>query len=549
MSIGGWLASGLLLSGRPIASRASDDSCFELAKKWRDDCFAYHPQCPAGTGVPLPSRVIDVGHTDGSEQPYLMETSRRKGSYVALSHCWGKASTFVTNRQNLEVMKQRICMETMPKTFSDAITTVRKLGYRYLWIDSLCIVQQDHKDWVTESVHMKDYYKQAVITISADSAEGDHEGFLHQLRDTKAGSFQHLSGERVGFRPHLDLLSFRNRDTPVSQRAWTLQEFILSPRSLLFTKDQLVWECVKGKYCESDANSQDGATFEERMKAGFLCSPGKPIWVNHEYTPRIRWYNMIDDYFLRDITVSSDGLPAISGLAREIQQQAPSPYAAGLWIDDIYRSLVWTTKGAGKVLDEYRAPSWSWAALGCTREGVDRRVLIYDDMRQFDDLYRGEEKNIVYRAEILAHNVELVDDDPFGRLSSGSIKIRGRLLTSQNCRGRNPPYVEFSEYISNFELFIFIKDESKELAQAKCTFDVHNEVGLVTRVRDVFFLQLATFNCVNIYDITSRYSAALMLVRVEGQTAHAYRRVGLARITYNGLSDEENWELNDIFII
>ncbi|KAF8851954.1 hypothetical protein BDZ45DRAFT_807872 [Acephala macrosclerotiorum] len=127
------LARDRIVSGRSVASKASDDSCFELAKKWRDTCFTTDEgQCVPQTQVSLPTRVIDVGPSDRSRALWLKETNGELGSFITLSHCWGKVANFVTVRQNLEERKRIIRMDDIPKTFSDVVLICRLLGYRYL---------------------------------------------------------------------------------------------------------------------------------------------------------------------------------------------------------------------------------------------------------------------------------------------------------------------------------------------------------------------------------------------------------------------------------
>ncbi|KAE8442731.1 hypothetical protein EG329_002922 [Mollisiaceae sp. DMI_Dod_QoI] len=529
-----------IISGRPVAAKASSEACFQLAKQWRERCFSKHvDSCPPPREVPLPTRVIDVGPSDGSQEPYLKETNGEIGTYVALSHCWGKVSNFVTERQNLEERKREIRIQELPRTFGDAVEVVRRLGYRYLWIDSLCIIQRDYEDWIKESVCMREYYKNSEITISADSASGDHEGFLeHQRQGEKDSVLTLENGEQIGFRAPLGCPVFRNRDTCVSQRAWTLQEFILSPRSLLYTSGQLVWECETRKYCESSDNSQLEGVGYHRATKRLFSTASEAVRVKlggSVYTPRKRWYNLVDDYFVRDITVSSDGLPAISGLAREIQRMAPSPYAAGIWLDDLQRSLLWTTDGVGKVLDSYRAPSWSWAALGCLEEA--RSVLIYDRMSGLpeQDIKEG-------RATLISHHLDLVDDDQFGRVSSGSITIRGKLLPSRKWRGAGQPY--FQTLATAKRSHISKNSYEKEKDLLICSFDVDVGDDLEARVRDTFLLQISTWA-----EKGGVCSYALLLVLVDKNAPQCYRRVGVAEVPHvNGLEDE-GWEVKDVCII
>lgn len=116
------------------------DDYLALAKDWLDECRQQHPQCASGYVPNLPRRVIDV-----SDGQLLLATPKTgtAGYWVALSHCWGTEYTLKTTTDNLELHKRAIGWDSLPKTFKDAILVTRALQVRYLWIDSLCIIQDD----------------------------------------------------------------------------------------------------------------------------------------------------------------------------------------------------------------------------------------------------------------------------------------------------------------------------------------------------------------------------------------------------------------------
>jgi len=99
----------------------------------------------------LPTRVIEVGESDDDVRIFV-NTDNQCEDYVALSHCWGGAKPAVLLKSNLEVMQTHLVLDAESKTFVDAIHFVRRLGIPYLWIDSLCILQDkdDLSDWYVE---------------------------------------------------------------------------------------------------------------------------------------------------------------------------------------------------------------------------------------------------------------------------------------------------------------------------------------------------------------------------------------------------------------
>lgn len=223
----------------------------------------------------MPTRVIDIGHANSDIAPRLYVTEGRRGSWVTLSHCWGREAHFVTNSNNIAQKQVSIPISELEPTFLDAIYVTRQLGQRYLWIDSLCIIQDSRSDWAQESTRMRDYYKHSLITISSDSASGDHEGFLAVARIQEISVLLgvQLPGEGT-FEVQLtkENLSRKVEDmkTSVNCRAWTLQEDLLSPRTLHYTRGQMVWKCQSQACCEADAISLENYG---NLKHHFLVPP------------------------------------------------------------------------------------------------------------------------------------------------------------------------------------------------------------------------------------------------------------------------------------
>lgn len=572
---GSLLANSRVISGRPIAPYANDDSCFELSRTWRDICLEKHGgSCFKSTEQTLPTRVIDVGPSDGSRDPTLRITNGERGEWVALSHCWGTASRVVTNSRNVPLSERFMNLGDMPPTFRDAVIVTRQLGYRYLWIDSLCIVQDIHEDWVAESLRMRDYYKHAVLTISADSASGDHVGFLKHRRELRESlTITLTSNDQISVRLPVRPPIFRDRDTYVAERAWTLQEFVLTPRSLLYTSQQIIWDCHTSKFCESDENfvENDEDLFYRSMKRFFSTpSLGKEKFPDFEecFDPFVRWYSLISDYFYRDLTLKKDVLPAISGLAREIHNQTGKTYAAGIWIEELHHALLWITSGCAKIPEAYHAPSWSWASLECLPEAL-RPAL--------EDLYLtaivGDPGILEWRACYLSHEIILEDGDPFGCVSSGFIHIRGRLLLTRLWQGKTKPY--FNSYKSRF-LSHFFTDWPNNLSmdQLVCNYDIiepdieeedHEEkdiekedigeedtdeenVVLKKLLDKTIMFQVSAWDWGSI--VSSRVIVlALLLLPVRDKPADTYRRVGLVEVpNFEGLA-EKGWITKEITII
>jgi hypothetical protein len=154
--------------------------------------------------------------------------------YVALSHLWGSSQHFTATTANLTLLTAGFSSDRLPQTFRDAIFTTRQLGYEYIWIDSLCIVQDDTKDWLRESEKIADVYKDAEFTIAAHCAADDSEGFLAKAMSKRHAISLTVDGRHIGIcrtpNPNADVTN-----SALSKRGSVLQERFLSTRTLHFT--------------------------------------------------------------------------------------------------------------------------------------------------------------------------------------------------------------------------------------------------------------------------------------------------------------------------
>ena len=133
----------------PVSRRTSlqTDSTLALVaiKGWISGCITTHVFCDTPEHPYLPIRVVDTGLNNGVVK--LVKTNEAKGRYICLSHCWGSSQIITTTRSTFEDRTKGIAWDDLSKTFQDAICLTRTLGFRYIWIDSLCIIQDDARDW------------------------------------------------------------------------------------------------------------------------------------------------------------------------------------------------------------------------------------------------------------------------------------------------------------------------------------------------------------------------------------------------------------------
>jgi len=179
--------SGMVCTSPPLTSDESPEA-FSLIKSWIENCHSLHENCKRSLSgeimdenydPSLPTRVLDVGD-DSSQHVVLIETGSRQGRYVALSHCWGppEKRPLRTTKNTLTDHLDGIAIEALPKTFKDAVTITRALGVRYLWIDSLCIMQDSQEDWEKEASQMREVYQFSYCNIAGTDARDSTEGLI-----------------------------------------------------------------------------------------------------------------------------------------------------------------------------------------------------------------------------------------------------------------------------------------------------------------------------------------------------------------------------------
>jgi len=353
---------------RPDTSSAES---FHTATKWIYKCTAEHARCKIPGDTPLPTRVIDVGGLH-SPSVLLYETQNEHAEYLALSHCWGGVQPLTTTTSTLSQRKKGIQIESLPKTFRDAVIFVRRLKKRYLWIDSLCIIQDDLEDWRREAAKMAEIYQGSWLTIAALKASNDLEGCFSvstTLLNPVVGGQQFRVYAQRG-KSHLAGAKGSSSDIfPLTRRAWIYQERLLSPRVLHFGHNELLWECQEASTCECPASEMDFLSAFSGQENNV-----ESLKISHSstLTPKatieelqFRWYHIVQEYSALKLSRSSDKLPAVQGVAKHLNSFRKDLCLAGTWRNTLLDDLMWYVHGRGKRHEE-RAPSWSWSSVDGT---------------------------------------------------------------------------------------------------------------------------------------------------------------------------------------
>ncbi|KAK4206688.1 heterokaryon incompatibility protein-domain-containing protein [Rhypophila decipiens] len=307
-----WPAVGF---GRRLSPALSASEAAEMITSWLQQCRSSHSfRNKEADDAALPSRVIAVGSEESRREPYLHET--REG----------------------ETGKTSIPLSQLPRTFADAILVCRALGIPYIWIDSLCIIQDDKEDWAREATRMADVYRNAVLTLSADGASTAPDDYLYaRIFDRKRIDFD-AADTRTGVHTSFTSES-RNRTEPLNSRAWCYQEWILSRRVVHFATGEILWDCLHAEGCECQLHfclrvAPKGIRTRQAVDPfstmGILAS-----------NPWTVWDQLVSDFTARVMTFNTDKLPAFSGIAGYYAKERPGDtYVAGHWLSELPTSLL-----------------------------------------------------------------------------------------------------------------------------------------------------------------------------------------------------------------
>jgi hypothetical protein len=339
-----------------------------------ETCLTQHATChPAQKdGDFKPTRLLHIPRASDFIQLRERDEIPLGVRYTTLSHCWGQIVLGKLEAANLCERKRGIPLESLVKTFRDAVDITKRLGVEYIWIDSLCIVQDSREDWEHESLLMGPVYGNSYCDIAA-TASSDGRGGCFRARDPHTvlpclvtiG----IAGKRqLFYLSDVEVWSESFAGSPLNVRAWVLQERLLSPRVLHFDSDQLVWECNEMIACERHPRGvQAPLPLIETPRNSFLNSFIDTVQQNPERAVLDAWAPVVSAYSACGITRDTDRLIALSGVAMKIRELLPdSPtYSSGLWMRNIERQLTWRVVDPRRTHrpTEHIAPSWSWASV------------------------------------------------------------------------------------------------------------------------------------------------------------------------------------------
>jgi hypothetical protein len=460
-----------------------------------------------------------------------------RGRYVTLSYSWGQGNTFKTTSDCIDTLKSGFRKAELPRTLQDAIAIAHKMGFTWIWIDQLCIIQDDLDDWSREASRMAQIYSQAAFTICADAASSTDQGLFQERTVLQSHSFgphsaiclQTLCGPWGEMTEH-----------PLYRRGWAFQERLLSARNLHFLHGQIAWECNVTLYLEEGRGRQSNPAehFAKQMFTKFYHLPRNDDTdlTEVDIIKRIgAWNSVLQEMAVRELTYRSDRLPAISGLASALQIPEMGEYLAGVWSYNPFISMAWFPRWEQVRPEVYQSPSWScvWT--------THQIVWYYDTWREGDDIPSAETMadwelwNETHGPRLISHNIIHKDLDPKGEVLEGS----SLTMTGYCC----PIYVVTvpdTDFDHNFDEVAqavgginepghrICMDEKPGLCDSVCSFI--SDLSDVDRAIDQ--KEVKEYICVQIVrEWKERWQKpkiiGLVLEKVQDPAEEAFRRVGL----------------------
>ncbi|EPE30364.1 hypothetical protein GLAREA_03331 [Glarea lozoyensis ATCC 20868] len=457
----------------PASQRSLYDLRYEI-----ECCVSRHKQCNIRSVLDsMPRRLLKITPIGDEYLVTLQMTEgRQQEKYVALSYCWGGVQRFCLKTSNVEAFTDSINFRQLPATIQDAVVATHHFGLQLLWVDALCIIQDDPEDKAAEISRMGAIYSLAYVTIVASRSRSAQEGFLFPRlnSDVVCSEIEFLEVSLRSLTPegnigHIVLtLCRRGRsdDEPLDRRGWTLQELLLSPRVVRITQTQSLFICCEEttdhQLDQKDMNMGEPKHTREITRCNYyydgLFDRGDysikyNLGVAEKLNPILRpnlenmgldwdiiardispvcgsmstidhWNKLVEAFTKRSLSNPSDRLLALSAIAQHFGKVFQDNYVAGMWGFSLLLQLLWTphleTNAANALTARpsvYTGPSWSWASLTV---GVD-----FPNLDRLQNVYASDPYAV--RLKILDCRTQLKTQCyPYGAVTSGCLKVFGR---------------------------------------------------------------------------------------------------------------------------
>ncbi|SCV37201.1 related to tol protein [Fusarium fujikuroi] len=386
-----------------LQSTTYSDATANFIRSWITECQSTHILCGddllslilgSTETKARPQRLLDLLAFQNVEKIRIIEANNDDTKeYCALSYSWGFSKPYVMTSFNLAAFQKEIHVKDLPKLLQDSIQVVRGLGFRYLWIDALCIMQDGSQssvasdDWVDQAGKMNDIFGNAAVTIAAAECFDGNSSMIVPRNPLSQLSCRLDASTNLYYEvvppctPHCLLHPFDKARFHLDTRAWVFQERILSPRTVHLTRNFVHLECRTELRCGamggSDACYHSGAIAKADYQV--LFSMFGPYGLDDSAHDAFLsfWHELVRKYSTTNLSRKSDLLVALAGLAKQVQIKSQLTWSFGLWQEHLLRDLLWYVRGGRGTPCHERSPTWSWASID-----VQGPQIIYEPATQ-----------------------------------------------------------------------------------------------------------------------------------------------------------------------
>jgi hypothetical protein len=463
-----------------------------------------------------PLRLLTVGLDGRPIKLVERSPTTSRTEYATLSYCWGSGPNLRTTKETPTRFREEIPSELIPNTFVDAIRITRSLGIPHIWIDALCIVQDDADEWQSEAAQMSEIYQGSQLTIaaaqSASSSQGCFPPPVHRHRDTDL-FFRTRPGasDDCGSLVRVYRTDIRDRaavESVISTRGWVLQEQLLSPRIVFCMEPDIHWQCQAGY------QTQTGLSFDADRS---LVDGGSPLLRSSlQLGGRIdhaAWQSVVEQYSIRQFTYSQDRIPAIAGIIRYLQSALDDDVSIlGLWRKSFALDLAWLRLGGQwQISDITGLPSWTWFAC---QGNVKYNIR---------DRYEDRQSKMVENLELLDWDVQWCGRPYTSQVRLAQVRIKGPVREIQIT-----PFAEGNAYRPPyFQVFGEDIRPSDKKIPWRCAGNFDDDYSGKAAAVHLCLLLFTEIDCSQPSRVRETF---LILKPVEPHSGVRYRRVGLARI-------------------
>ncbi|PMD41006.1 HET-domain-containing protein [Hyaloscypha variabilis F] len=518
-----------------MATTPSVDDAARLIRYWLQKCQDSHKECQHRGEILVPTRLINISNVAAIKIESFGLHYKSDLQYVTVSHCWGNGNFLKLTVANLADLERGIPLENLSAKFQNLVALAYSLGIHYVWIDTLCIIQEgdDYNDWRIESSRMASVYSNAVLNLAVvGSSEND---LCFKSRQPLKDMPCILSSRNLEIKDSKEHLHYvepvkapRRLDLPLLRRGWVFQERYLCRRMVYLGAKRITWECLGATLDESDYFQ---FSTERRQKTVFydwlLPLPHKsefakwlkqiPVLVqnisepfNHEKFLE-GWLNMVSLYTSTNLTRETDKLVAFSGIAQVVASENNLDYVAGMWVGEgliVLKQLVWSCSEQSHRTTFLGAPSWSWPSLD------GKMSLNWTSIR-------GPPYKWTSCAEFVkVQKTPPVHPNPvFGEVKSAILELRGRLLPIEYRAG----------------VFHFLKLSDQPLAEP---YGMHQDELLNDDQPEKIFWAFVLF-CTQMWSESSQSppgqnTFGLLLEPVEDEGGKLFKRHGTFQAQWGG---------------